>query len=73
MVGRAQARKVLTNDVLNQSGALGRSVFQAFKAGLRKRLNQMLREMWGPFLSAPAIPGADLRRDSVLTHLIAKM
>jgi hypothetical protein len=46
---------------------------QAFKAGMRKRLNQMLREIWGPTLSLPAMPGADLLLDSVLNYLIAKL
>jgi hypothetical protein len=45
----------------------------AFKAGMRKRLNQMLREVWGPYLSLPAIPGSDLILDSVLNYVIAKM
>lgn len=45
---------------------------QAFKAGLRKRLNEMLREIWGPYLSLPAVPGSDLILDSLLTYLIAK-
>jgi hypothetical protein len=45
----------------------------AFKAGMRKRLNQMLREAWGPFFSLPAIPGSDLILDSLLNHLIARM
>ena len=46
---------------------------QAFKAGLKKRLNQMLREMWGPYLSLPAIPGADLALDAALHYVIEKM
>jgi hypothetical protein len=46
---------------------------QAFKAGMRKRLNQMLREMWGPVLSLPAIPGSDLILESVLDRMISKM
>ena len=45
---------------------------QAFKTGLRKRLNQMLREMWGPYLSLAAVPGSDLILDSALNHVIAK-
>ena len=45
---------------------------QAFKAGARKRLNQMLRELWGPYVSLPAIPGSDLILDSFLNHVIAK-
>jgi len=44
-----------------------------FKAGMRKRLNQMLREAWGPYLSLPAIPGSDLILDSLLNYMIAKM
>ena len=43
-----------------------------FKAGMRKRLNQMLRELWGPVLSLPAIPGSDLILESILDRLIAK-
>jgi hypothetical protein len=46
---------------------------QAFKAGLRKRLNQMLREQWGPYLSLPAEPVADLLLDSALNYMIAKL
>lgn len=46
---------------------------QAFKSGMRKRLNQMLREMWGPVWSLPAIPGSDLILSSLLDRLIAKM
>jgi len=45
----------------------------AFKSGMRKRLNEMLKEMWGPVWSLPAIPGSDLILDSVLNRLIAKM
>jgi hypothetical protein len=45
----------------------------AFKAGMRKRLNQILLEVWGPYLSLPAIPGSDLILDSVLNYVIAKM
>ncbi len=45
----------------------------AFKAGMRKRLNQMLREMWGPIWSLPAVPGSDLILDSVLDRMISKM
>jgi hypothetical protein len=44
-----------------------------FKAGMRKRLNQMLREAWGPYFSLPAIPGSDLILDSLLNYVIAKM
>jgi hypothetical protein len=44
----------------------------AFKAGMRKRLNQMLKELWGPILSLPAIPGSDLILESILDRLIAK-
>ncbi|HXO36463.1 MAG TPA: hypothetical protein VN901_29315 [Candidatus Acidoferrales bacterium] len=39
---------------------------QAFKAALRRQLNQMLRELWGPYLSLPAVPVADLILDSTL-------
>jgi hypothetical protein len=39
---------------------------QAFKAGLHKQLNQMLRELWGPYLSRPAVPVANLILDSAL-------
>ena len=46
---------------------------QLFKAGMRKRLNEMLRELWGPYVSLAAIPGSDLILDSVLNHMIAKM
>jgi hypothetical protein len=46
---------------------------QAFKAAMRKRLNQMLREIWGPVLSLPAIPGSDLILESVLDRMISKM
>ena len=46
---------------------------QAFKEGARKRLNQMLRELWGPFLALPAIPGSDLILDSALDHVISKL
>ena len=46
---------------------------QAFKSGMRKRLNQMLREMWGPYVSLAAVPGADLILDSALNYVIAKM
>jgi len=45
---------------------------QAFKAGMRKRLNQMLRELWGTCASLPVSPVADLLLDSALDHLIAK-
>jgi hypothetical protein len=46
---------------------------QAFKSGMRKRLNQMLREMWGPYVSLAAVPGADLILDSALNYVIAKL
>lgn len=46
---------------------------QAFKAGLRKRFNQMLHEACGPYVSLPIVPGADLILDSVMNHLIAKL
>jgi predicted acylesterase/phospholipase RssA len=45
----------------------------AFKAGMRTRLNEMLREMWGPIFSLPAIPGGDLILDSILDRLISKL
>ena len=44
-----------------------------FKAGMRKRLNQMLREMWGPVLSLPAVPGSDLILESLLDRMIHKL
>jgi hypothetical protein len=44
-----------------------------FKAGMRKRFSQMLRKMWGPVLSLPAIPGSDLILESVLDRMISKM
>ena len=44
-----------------------------FKAGMRKRLNQMLREMWGPILALPAVPGSDLILESVLDRMIQKL
>jgi len=45
---------------------------QVFKAGMRKRLNQILREVSGPVFSLPAIPGADLILDSVLNYMVSK-
>jgi hypothetical protein len=45
----------------------------AFKAGMRKRLNEMLREIWGPILSLSAIPGSDLIIDSILDRMIARL
>lgn len=45
----------------------------AFKAGLRKRLNQALREIWGPVLALPAVPGSDLILESLLDRMIATM
>jgi hypothetical protein len=45
----------------------------AFKAGMRKRLNQMLKEMWGPVFSLAAVPGSDLILDSILDRMIAKL
>jgi hypothetical protein len=45
---------------------------QEFKVGARKRLNQMLRELWGPYVSLPAVPGSDLILDSFLNHIIPK-
>jgi hypothetical protein len=78
-VGRTHARQVLTDPALNEPGAMGPLIdprldgltlghvpvadVQAFKAGLRKRLNQMLRELWRPYLSLPAVPVADLILD----------
>jgi predicted acylesterase/phospholipase RssA len=46
---------------------------EAFKTGLRKRLNQMLRELWGPVFSLAAIPGSDLILDSLLDRMIARL
>lgn len=46
---------------------------QNFKAGMRKRLNQMLGELWGPYLALPAEPVADLILDSALNYVIAKL
>jgi len=46
---------------------------QSFKSGMRKRVNQMLRELWGPYLSLPADPVADLILDSALNYVIAKL
>ena len=46
---------------------------QTFKTGMRKRLNQMLRELWGPCVSLPAEPMADLILDSALNYVIAKL
>ena len=46
---------------------------QSFKAGLRKRLNQMLRQLWGPYVSLPAMPVADLILDSALNYVIARL
>jgi hypothetical protein len=48
------------------------SDLQTFKAGVRKRLNGILRELWGPYVSLPAQPMADLILDSALNHIIAK-
>jgi Patatin-like phospholipase len=48
-----------------------RADLQAFKDGARKRLNQMLRELWGPF-ALPAVPGADLILNAVLDYVISK-
>jgi predicted acylesterase/phospholipase RssA len=45
----------------------------AFKTAMRKRLNQMLKEMWGPVFSLAAIPGSDLILDSILDRMIAKL
>lgn len=45
---------------------------QAFKAGMRRRINQMLREMWGDLVALPAIPGSDLILSSLLDRMIAK-
>jgi hypothetical protein len=46
---------------------------RAFKTGMRKRLNEMLKEMWGPIWSLAAVPGSDLILDSILDRMIAKM
>jgi len=46
---------------------------RSFKEGPRKRLSQMLRELWGPYLSLPAVPVADLILDSALNYLIARL
>jgi hypothetical protein len=46
---------------------------QTFKTGMRNRLNQMLRDLWGPYVSLPAMPVADLILDSALNHVIAKL
>jgi len=43
----------------------------AFKAGMRKRLNEMLREMCGPVFSLPAVPGSDLILESILDRMIS--
>ncbi len=43
-----------------------------FKAGMRRRVNRMLEEMWGPVLSLPAIPGSDLILEPVLERMIAR-
>jgi hypothetical protein len=40
---------------------------------MRKRMNQLLRELWGPYVSLPALPVADLILDSALNHVIAKL
>jgi hypothetical protein len=45
----------------------------AFKTGVRKRLNQMLHELWAPYIALPAEPVADLILDSALNYVIAKM
>jgi|ERR1022692_2243467 hypothetical protein len=45
---------------------------QAFKTGMRKRVNQMLRELWGPYLSLPAMPEVDLILDSALNYIISR-
>jgi hypothetical protein len=46
---------------------------KAFKTGMRKRLNEMLRELWGPVWSLAAVPGSDLILDSILDRMISKM
>ena len=46
---------------------------RAFKNGIRKRLNEMLKELWGPIRSLPAIPGSDIILESVLNRLISKV
>ncbi|MGH9642610.1 MAG: patatin-like phospholipase family protein [Terriglobales bacterium] len=45
---------------------------QGFKAGMRKRLNEMLKEVWPPLCALPATPVADLILDSLLNYLIAR-
>jgi hypothetical protein len=49
------------------------SDLQTFKAGMRKRVNEILRELCGPYLSLPAVPVVDLVVDSALNHVIAKL
>jgi len=44
-----------------------------FKKGLRKRLNEMLKELLGPVFSLPAMPGADLLLDALLDSVIHKL
>ncbi len=44
-----------------------------FKKGLRKRLNEMLKELLGPVFSLPALPGADLLLDVLLDAVIHKL
>lgn len=46
---------------------------KVFKIGMRKRLNQMLKELWGPVWSLAAIPGTDLILESILDRMIANM
>jgi hypothetical protein len=46
---------------------------KAFKAGMRKRVNQMLHELFGPVWSLAAVPGSDLILDSILDRIIARM
>jgi hypothetical protein len=43
-----------------------------FKAGMKKRLNQMLRELVGP-MAILADPGADILLNIALDHVIARM
>jgi hypothetical protein len=40
---------------------------------MRKRLHEILRELWGPYLSLPAESVADLILDSALNYLIAEL
>jgi hypothetical protein len=46
---------------------------ELFKVGVRRRLHQILGEMWGPFVSSAAQPIANLILDSTLNSLIARL